>query len=58
MQQLTTWRVVIGKDMLVGHMRIHSYQLQFIMWQVVTQSCGKIDVPNISPIYFLELFMN
>jgi len=27
----TTWRVVIGKDMLVGYVGIHSYQLQLVM---------------------------
>ena len=34
--QLATWQVVIGKDVLVGHVGTHPYQLQLVMWRVVT----------------------
>ena len=46
--QLATWRVVIGKDVLVGHIGIHFYQLQLAMWQVMAQNCVKIGVLSIS----------
>ena len=34
--QLSTWRVVIGKDMSVDHVETYSYQSQLAMWRVVT----------------------
>ena len=52
--QLATWRVVIGKDVLVGHTGTHLYQSQLTIWQVVAQNCVKIGVLNIS----LELLNN
>ena len=48
MPQLVTWRVVIGKGVLVGHVGTHPYQSQLTMWRVMTQSCTKIGVPNLS----------
>ena len=46
--QLATWRVVINKDVLVGHTGTHLYQSQLAMWRVVAQNCVKIGVLNIS----------
>ena len=46
--QLATWRGMIGKGVLVGHVRTHIYQLQLAMWRVMAQNCAKIGVPSIS----------
>ena len=39
---------MIGKGVLVGHVRTHIYQLQLAMWRVMAQNCAKIGVPSIS----------
>ena len=40
--QLSTWRVVIGKDMSVDHVETYSYQSQLAMCRVVAQNCAKL----------------
>ena len=32
----------------MGHVGIHSNQLQLVMWRVVAQSCAKVCVSSIS----------
>ena len=47
MPHFVSWRVVIGKDISVGHVKTHSYQSQLVMWRIVIHSCTKSCVPSI-----------
>ena len=53
MSQLATWRVVIGKGMLMSHVGTQPYQSQLAMWQVVAQSCAKSYVPGIIQLFWV-----
>ena len=42
------WRVVIGKNMIVSHVKTHSYQAQLDTCRVIVQSYAKFGVPSIT----------
>ena len=44
--QLTTWHVVSGGSVMVGHVETHIHHLPLATWQVEAQNCAFLCVPN------------